>query len=70
MFAYAARDHSKHYGTTVDQYAKITYKNRMHGAMNSRACYQVCAVCLLIKLLNHMYMELIIYIVFFRVLLH
>ena len=43
MFAYAARDHSKHYGTTVDQYAKVTYKNRMHGAMNSRACYQVHA---------------------------
>ena len=42
MFAYAARDHSKHHGTTVDQYAKVTYKNRRHGAMNDRACFQVC----------------------------
>ena len=49
MFAYAARDHSKHYGTTVDQYAKITYKNRRHGAMNNRACFQVCPSVLCIK---------------------
>ena len=41
MFAYAARDHSKHYGTTIDQYAKVTYKNRRHGVMNNRACFQV-----------------------------
>ena len=41
MFAYAARDHSKHHGTTIDQFAKVTYKNRRHGAMNTRACLQV-----------------------------
>jgi len=41
MFAYAARDHTTHHGTTLDQYAKVTYKNRKHGAMNDRACFQV-----------------------------
>ena len=40
MFAYAARTHSKQHGTTPTQYAKIAYKNRYHGTMNPRACFQ------------------------------
>ena len=40
MFAYAARTHSKQHGTTPIQYAKIAYKNRYHGTMNPRACFQ------------------------------
>ena len=40
MFAYAARAHSKQHGTTPTQYAKIAQKNRHHGTMNPRACFQ------------------------------
>jgi sterol carrier protein 2 len=40
MFAYAARVHSEQYGTTQRQYAKITQKNRRHGAMNPKATFQ------------------------------
>ena len=41
MFAYAARNHCQRYGTTAEHYAKITSKNRRHGANNPRATFQV-----------------------------
>ena len=40
MFAYAARVHSRQYGTTQRQFAKIAHKNRRHGAMNPTAMFQ------------------------------
>lgn len=40
MFAYAARDHCKEYGTKPEHFAKIASKNRRHGAQNPRAAIQ------------------------------
>lgn len=41
MFAYAAREHCQQHGTQVEHFAKITSKNRRHGAQNPRAAIQV-----------------------------
>lgn len=40
MFAYAAREHSRLYGTKFDQYARIAQKNRKQGSNNPFACFQ------------------------------
>ena len=40
MFAYAARAHNREYGTTPKHYAKIAGKNRFHGSLNPKACFQ------------------------------
>lgn len=37
LFAYAAREHTKKYGTTLEQYAKIAYKNHKQGKNNPYA---------------------------------
>ncbi|KAK3710535.1 hypothetical protein QZH41_009367 [Actinostola sp. cb2023] len=38
LFAYAAREHTQKYGTTLQQYAKISHKNHKHGKNNPYAC--------------------------------
>lgn len=37
LFAYAAREHTKAYGTTLEQYAKISHKNHKQGKNNPYA---------------------------------
>jgi len=38
LFAYAAQEHSAKYGTTLEQCAKIAYKNHKHSTHNPNAC--------------------------------
>ncbi|XP_020613629.1 non-specific lipid-transfer protein-like [Orbicella faveolata] len=38
LFAYAAQEHSKKYGSTFEQCAKISYKNHKHSVHNPNAC--------------------------------
>lgn len=38
LFAYAAQEHSKKYGSTFEQCAKISYKNHKHSVHNRNAC--------------------------------
>ena len=38
LFAYAAQEHSTRYGSTLEQCAKIAYKNHKHSVHNSYAC--------------------------------
>ena len=40
MFAYAAREHSKKYGTSLDDYGQIAYKNHRHSVNNPYAAIQ------------------------------
>lgn len=40
IYASAARNHMKKYGTTVQQFAKISAKNSFHGSMNARAQFR------------------------------
>jgi sterol carrier protein 2 len=40
MFAYAAREHTRLYGTKFSQYACIAQKNRKQGSNNPFACFQ------------------------------
>ena len=40
MFAGLFREHSRRYGTTVEQMAKVGVKNHHHGALNPRAQYR------------------------------
>ena len=41
MFAYAAKDHCRKYGTKQEHFAKIASKNRTQGTQNPRAATQV-----------------------------
>ena len=38
LFAYAAQEHSSKYGSTLEQCAKIAYKNHKHSVHNPYAC--------------------------------
>ncbi len=40
IYAAAARNHMKKYGTTVQQFAKVSEKNSFHGSMNPRAQFR------------------------------
>ena len=40
MFAYAAREHSQKYGTTLNDYGQIAYKNHRQSVNNSFAAIQ------------------------------
>lgn len=40
IYASAARNHMKRYGTTVQQFAKISAKNSFHGSLNPRAQFR------------------------------
>jgi acetyl-CoA acetyltransferase len=40
IYAAAARNHMKRYGTTVQQFAAVAAKNSFHGSMNPRAQFQ------------------------------
>lgn len=40
MFALAGQQHSKQYGTTKEQFAKVAYKNHKHSTNNSYAQFQ------------------------------
>jgi len=41
VFAEAGMEHSRHYGTTFEQFAKISVKNHHHSTMNPKAMYQI-----------------------------
>ena len=41
VFADAGMEHSKEYGTTFEQFAKISVKNHHHSTMNPKAMYQI-----------------------------
>ena len=41
VFAEAGMEHSRKYGTTFEQFAKISVKNHHHSTMNPKAMYQV-----------------------------
>ena len=41
VFAEAGMDHSRQYGTTFEQFAKISVKNHHHSTMNPKARYQI-----------------------------
>ena len=41
VFAEAGMDHSRKYGTTFEQFAKISVKNHWHSTMNPKARYQI-----------------------------
>jgi acetyl-CoA acetyltransferase len=40
IYASAARNHMKRYGTTVQQFARISAKNSLHGSLNPRAQFR------------------------------
>ena len=40
IYAYGAREHTKLYGTTKEQHAKIAYKNHFHSQYNPNASIQ------------------------------
>ena len=41
IFAEAGMEHSRNYGTTFEQFAKISVKNHHHSTMNPKARYQI-----------------------------
>ena len=41
VFAEAGMEHSRNYGTTFEQFAKISVKNHHHSTMNPKAMYQI-----------------------------
>ncbi|MBD3649690.1 MAG: thiolase family protein, partial [Pseudomonadales bacterium] len=41
VFAEAGMEHSRHYGTTFEQFAKVSVKNHHHSTMNPKAMYQI-----------------------------
>ena len=41
VFAEAGMEHSRKYGTTFEQFAKVSVKNHHHATMNSKAMYQI-----------------------------
>ena len=41
VFAEAGLEHSRHYGTTFEQFAKVSVKNHHHSTMNPKAMYQI-----------------------------
>jgi acetyl-CoA acetyltransferase len=41
VFAEAGMEHSRKYGTTFEQFAKVSVKNHHHSTMNSKAMYQI-----------------------------
>jgi acetyl-CoA acyltransferase len=41
VFAEAGMEHSRKYGTTFEQFAKVSVKNHHHSTMNPKAMYQV-----------------------------
>ena len=41
VFAEAGMEHTKEYGTTFEQFAKISVKNHHHSTMNPKAMYQI-----------------------------
>ena len=41
VFAEAGLEHTRHYGTTFEQFAKVSVKNHHHSTMNSKAMYQI-----------------------------
>ena len=41
VFAEAGMEHAKEYGTTFEQFAKISVKNHHHSTMNPKAMYQI-----------------------------
>ena len=41
VFAEAGMEHAKEYGTTFEQFAKISVKNHYHSTMNPKAMYQI-----------------------------
>ncbi len=40
LYAMAARDHMRRYGTTKEQFAKVAVKNHYHGSLNAHAQYR------------------------------
>ena len=41
VFAEAGMEHSRNYGTTFDQFAKVSVKNHHHSTLNPKAMYQI-----------------------------
>ena len=41
VFAEAGMEHTRQYGTTFEQFAKVSVKNHHHSTMNSKAMYQI-----------------------------
>ena len=41
VFAEAGMEHARQYGTTFEQFAKISVKNHHHSTMNPKARYQI-----------------------------
>jgi len=41
VFAEAGMEHSRKYGTSFEQFAKVSVKNHHHSTMNSKAMYQI-----------------------------
>ncbi|MEE9518255.1 MAG: hypothetical protein V3V52_14195 [Candidatus Adiutricales bacterium] len=41
VFAEAGNEHSRKYGTTFEQFAKVSVKNHHHSTMNPKAMYQI-----------------------------
>ena len=41
VFAEAGMEHSSKYGTTFEQFAKISVKNHHHSTLNPKAMYQI-----------------------------
>ena len=41
VFAEAGMEHTRQYGTTFEQFAKVAVKNHHHSTMNSKAMYQI-----------------------------
>jgi acetyl-CoA acetyltransferase len=41
VFAEAGMEHSRKYGTTFEQFAKVSVKNHHHSTMNAKAMYQI-----------------------------
>ena len=41
VFAEAGMEHARNYGTTFEQFAKISVKNHHHSTMNAKAMYQI-----------------------------
>jgi acetyl-CoA acyltransferase len=41
VFAHVGMEHTRNYGTTFEQFAKVSVKNHHHSTLNSKAMYQV-----------------------------
>ncbi|MCH2334753.1 MAG: thiolase family protein [Pseudomonadales bacterium] len=41
VFAEAGMEHARNYGTTFEQFAKVSVKNHHHSTMNAKAMYQI-----------------------------